>query len=111
MRQLRRNESRNFLQNQLCSGDLAHDPYHSTTFDLGGKTALVTGGSRGLGLQIAEALGLEARVRLACCYAALLHDVLEDTQGYSYEKMVEDFGWSCCTFIFTMDFEYFCFSN
>src|SRR5438093_5856914 len=26
-------------------------------FDLGGRTALVTGGSRGLGLQIAEALG------------------------------------------------------
>lgn len=26
-------------------------------FDLGGKTALVTDGSRGLGLQIAEALG------------------------------------------------------
>jgi NAD(P)-dependent dehydrogenase (short-subunit alcohol dehydrogenase family) len=26
-------------------------------FDLSGRTALVTGGSRGLGLQIAEALG------------------------------------------------------
>lgn len=26
-------------------------------FDLNGRTALVTGGSRGLGLQIAEALG------------------------------------------------------
>ena len=28
-----------------------------TLFDLSGQTALVTGGSRGLGLQIAEALG------------------------------------------------------
>ena len=32
-------------------------------FDLGGRTALVTGGSRGLGLQIAEALG-EAGARV-----------------------------------------------
>jgi (p)ppGpp synthase/HD superfamily hydrolase len=24
--------------------------------------------------------------------SALLHDVLEDTQGYSYEKLLEDFG-------------------
>src|SRR5436305_3937174 len=34
-------------------------------FDLAGKTALVTGGSRGLGLQMAEALGeMGARVAL-----------------------------------------------
>jgi NAD(P)-dependent dehydrogenase (short-subunit alcohol dehydrogenase family) len=35
-------------------------------FDLTGKTALVTGGSRGLGLQIAEALGEQgARIVLS----------------------------------------------
>jgi gluconate 5-dehydrogenase len=35
-------------------------------FDLGGQVALVTGGSRGLGLQIAEALG-EAGARILLC--------------------------------------------
>ena len=34
--------------------------------DLTGRTALVTGGSRGLGLQIAEALG-EAGAKLMLC--------------------------------------------
>ncbi|MCA3749224.1 MAG: SDR family NAD(P)-dependent oxidoreductase, partial [Rubrobacter sp.] len=35
-------------------------------FDLGGKTAIVTGGGRGLGLHMAEALA-EAGARLAIC--------------------------------------------
>jgi len=44
---------------------VAHDDRRriQQLFDLGGRTALVTGGSRGLGLQIAEALG-EAGARV-----------------------------------------------
>src|SRR5690606_29998911 len=52
---------------------------HRHLFDLDGRTALVTGGSRGLGLQIAEALGdfgaavvVAARERHAV-HAALAH--------------------------------------
>ena len=42
-------------------------------FDLTGKTALVTGGSRGLGLQMAQALGeAGARVLLTARKAAEL---------------------------------------
>ena len=45
-------------------------------FDLTGKTALVTGGSRGLGLQIAEALGeAGARVMLTSRKAGDLEEV------------------------------------
>ena len=41
-------------------------PYAAPMFDLGGRVALVTGGSRGLGLQIAAALGeYGARIALA----------------------------------------------
>jgi len=44
-------------------------------FDLSGKTALITGGSRGLGLQIAEALGgYGARVLLSARKAAELEE-------------------------------------
>ena len=46
-----------------------------TLFDLSGKTALVTGGSRGLGLQIAEALGeAGARVMLTSRKASDLEE-------------------------------------
>ena len=45
-------------------------------FDLNGKTALVTGGSRGLGLQIAEALGeAGARIMLTSRKAGDLEEV------------------------------------
>src|SRR5436190_16185447 len=43
-------------------------------FDIGGRTALITGGSRGLGLQIAEALGeMGARVALVARKEDELH--------------------------------------
>ncbi|ALF88291.1 MULTISPECIES: SDR family oxidoreductase [Ralstonia solanacearum species complex] len=48
-------------------------------FDLAGKTALITGGSRGLGLQIAEALGEQgARIVLSARKA----DELRDAQAH-----------------------------
>src|SRR5258706_9617025 len=46
-------------------------------FDLAGKTALVTGGSRGLGLQIAQALGEQgARVVLSARKQAELDEAV-----------------------------------
>ena len=53
-----------------------------TLFDLSGKTALVTGGSRGLGLQIAEALGeAGARILLTSRKAADLEEATADLQA------------------------------
>src|SRR5258708_27528088 len=51
-------------------------------FDLAGKTALVTGGSRGLGLQIAEALGEQgARIVLSSRKAVDLKQAHEHLAG------------------------------
>src|SRR5260370_16990269 len=51
-------------------------------FDLAGKTALVTGGSRGLGLQIAEALGEQgAKIILSSRKAADLKQAQEHLAG------------------------------
>ena len=55
-------------------------------FDLKGKTALVTGGSRGLGLQIAEALG-EQGARLVL--SARKADELEQAQAHLKARGIE----------------------
>ncbi|MBT9487718.1 MAG: SDR family oxidoreductase [Rubrivivax sp.] len=53
-----------------------------TLLDLSGKTALVTGGSRGLGLQIAEALGeAGAKILLTSRKAADLEEAAADLQA------------------------------
>ena len=51
-------------------------------FSLKGKTALVTGGSRGLGLQMAHALGeAGARIRLSSRKAGDLEEAAADLQA------------------------------
>jgi gluconate 5-dehydrogenase len=57
-------------------------------FDLSGKTALVTGGSRGLGLQIAEALGeAGARVLLTSRKAGDLEESAAHLKGRGVEAL------------------------
>ena len=51
-------------------------------FDLSGKTALVTGGSRGLGLQIAQALGeAGAKIMLSSRKASDLEEAAAELQS------------------------------
>ena len=61
-----------------------------TLFDLSGKTAVVTGGSRGLGLQIAEALGeFGARLVLVSRKAADLEQAVEHLRASGCEAVAE----------------------
>jgi len=61
-------------------------------FDLGGRVAIVTGGSRGLGLQIAEALGeMGARVALT----ARKKNELDEAVAHLAKQGIEASAWAC----------------
>jgi NAD(P)-dependent dehydrogenase (short-subunit alcohol dehydrogenase family) len=66
-----------------------------TLFDLSGRTALITGGSRGLGLQIAEALGEQgARIVLSSRKQSELDEAVEHLkkQGVTATAVAADLG-------------------
>src|SRR5258705_5006152 len=57
-------------------------------FDLSGKTALITGGSRGLGLQIAEALGeMGAKLAITARKAGELEEAKAHLKGMGIEAL------------------------
>jgi NAD(P)-dependent dehydrogenase (short-subunit alcohol dehydrogenase family) len=67
----------------------------TSLFDLTGKTALITGGSRGLGLQIAEALGeYGARIAIAARKADELEEAVRHlaSKGIAASAHVADLG-------------------
>ena len=61
-------------------------------FDLSGRTAIITGGSRGLGLQIAEALG-EMGAKLAL--TARKKNELDDAVAKLAKQGIEAHAWVC----------------
>ena len=61
-------------------------------FDLSGQVAIVTGGSRGLGLQMAEALG-EMGAKLAL--TARKKDELDKAVAHLASQGIEASGWAC----------------
>jgi gluconate 5-dehydrogenase len=61
-------------------------------FDLSGRTAIITGGSRGLGLQVAEALG-EMGAKLAL--TARKKDELEAAVAHLAKQGIEAHAWVC----------------
>src|SRR2546428_12961626 len=60
--------------------------------DLGGRTALVTGGSRGLGLQIAEALG-EMGAKIAI--TARKQNELDEALAHLRAPKIQGEAWGC----------------
>ena len=61
-------------------------------FDLSGRVAIVTGGSRGLGLQIAEALGeMGARVALT----ARKKNELDEAVAHLGRQKIDAAAWVC----------------
>jgi len=61
-------------------------------FDLGGRVAIITGGSRGLGLQIAEALGeMGARVALT----ARKKNELDEAVAHLGRQKIDAAAWVC----------------
>jgi len=60
--------------------------------DLGGRTALVTGGSRGLGLQIAEALG---EMGASIAITARKQNELDDALAHLRARKIQCEAWVC----------------
>ncbi len=60
----------------------------ATLFELGGKVALVTGGSRGLGLQIAKGLGeMGAKIAISARKAAELEEAKADLKKHGIDAL------------------------